>query len=83
MISILQHFLFGFDGIHLRAETLLLSAFYIILSIKNCLKRIKRFCLEEQIVAHALNIMGLVVANKFESLQSAPTRGTDLSVPSK
>ena len=35
MISILQHFLFGFDGIHLRAETLPLSAFYIILSSKN------------------------------------------------
>ena len=33
MISILQHSLFGFDGIHLRAETLLLSAFYTILSI--------------------------------------------------
>ena len=40
MISILQHFLFGFDGINLCAETLLLSAFYIILS-----KDIQRFIL--------------------------------------
>ena len=35
MISILQHFLFGSDGIHLRAETLPLRGFYIILSMET------------------------------------------------
>ena len=33
MTSILQHFSFGSEGIHLRAETLPLRAFYKILSM--------------------------------------------------
>ena len=34
-IFILQHFLFGYDGIHLPADTLPLRAYYIILSISS------------------------------------------------